>query len=152
MVLALRPTSEEVASLSGQVRPWWWSAVPSGLVKRGVDDLEAAQTAIGHLSGSAHPHRPPRRRPDPEHAGLDFSTPVDRLLGYRMTMEVAGLRIERGWEVTGDFTALGGLAACRQLLAGGPRPTAIFAGSNEMAIGASHAVREAGLRVPTTSR
>ena len=68
--------------------------------------------------------------------------------GYRLTMEEAGLPIEPGWEVTGDFTALGGLTACRQLLASGVLPTAIFAGSDEMAIGASHAVREAGLRVP----
>ena len=63
-------------------------------------------------------------------------------------MEEAGLQIEPGWEVTGDFTAHGGLTACRRLLAAGVRPTAIFAGSDEMAIGASHAVREAGLRVP----
>ena len=63
-------------------------------------------------------------------------------------MEEAGLQVEEGWEVTGDFTAHGGLTACRRLLSAGVRPTAIFAGSDEMAIGASHAVREAGLRVP----
>ena len=50
--------------------------------------------------------------------------------------------------MSGDFTAHGGLTACRRLLASGTRPTAIFAGSDEMAIGAQHAIREAGLRVP----
>jgi LacI family transcriptional regulator, repressor for deo operon, udp, cdd, tsx, nupC, and nupG len=50
--------------------------------------------------------------------------------------------------VTGDFTALGGLTACRLLLSASTRPTAIFAGSDEMAIGAAQAIREAGLDVP----
>ncbi len=114
-----------------------------------IDDVETAQTAVRHLVGLGHTRIAHLGGvPDPEHAGLDFSTPGDRLLGYRVAMEEAGLRIEPGWEVTGDFTALGGLTACRRLLATGPRPTAIFAGSDEMAIGASHAVREAGLRVP----
>jgi DNA-binding LacI/PurR family transcriptional regulator len=50
--------------------------------------------------------------------------------------------------VIGDFTVRGGLAATRLLLAADPRPTAVFAASDEMAVGAVHAVREAGLRVP----
>jgi DNA-binding LacI/PurR family transcriptional regulator len=36
----------------------------------------------------------------------------------------------------------------RLLLEADPRPTAVFAASDEMAVGAVHAVREAGLRVP----
>ena len=53
-----------------------------------------------------------------------------------------------GWEVVGDFTVRGGLAATRLLLDAEARPTAVFAASDEMAIGCVHAVREAGLRVP----
>ncbi len=36
----------------------------------------------------------------------------------------------------------------RQMLAHIPRPTALFAGNNLIAIGALHAIRQAGLRVP----
>jgi LacI family repressor for deo operon, udp, cdd, tsx, nupC, and nupG len=150
MVLALTPTPEEVASLdrTGSPTVVVGGSVPGWSSVR-IDDVEAALTAVRHLVGLGHTRIAHLGGvPDAEHAGLDFSPPGDRLRGYRMAMGEADLRIEPGWEVTGDFTALGGLTACRQLLAGGERPTAIFAGSDEMAIGASHAVREAGLRVP----
>ncbi|MGU7660420.1 substrate-binding domain-containing protein, partial [Escherichia coli] len=48
----------------------------------------------------------------------------------------------------GDFTIEGGSAAARDLLESADRPTAIFAASDEMAIGAVLAARELGLRVP----
>ncbi len=150
MVLALRPTPEEVASLERTGAPTVavGGAVPGWSSVR-IDDVETAASAVRHLVGLGHKRIAHLGGvPDPEHAGLDFSTPGDRLIGYRLAMEEAGLPVEEGWEVTGDFTAHGGLTACRRLLSAGVRPTAIFAGSDEMAIGASHAVREAGLRVP----
>lgn len=150
MVLALRPTPEEVASLerTGSPTVVVGGAVPGWSSVR-IDDIEAAETAVRHLIELGHTRIAHIGGvPDPEHEGLDFSTPGERLRGYREVMRDAGLPIEPGWEVTGDFTAHGGLMACRQLLSASTRPTAIFAGSDEMAIGASHAVREAGLRVP----
>jgi DNA-binding LacI/PurR family transcriptional regulator len=150
MVLALRPTPEEVASLERTDSPTVvvGGAVPGWSSVR-IDDVLAAETAVRHLVELGHTRIAHLGGvPDREHAGLDFSTPGERGLGYRRAMAEAGLHVEPGWEVTGDFTAHGGLTACRRLLAGGTRPTAIFAGSDEMAIGAQHAVREAGLRVP----
>jgi DNA-binding LacI/PurR family transcriptional regulator len=150
MVLALRPTPAEVASLdrTGSPKVVVGGSVPGWSCVR-IDDIETAATAVRHLVELGHTQIAHLGGvPDPEHAGLDFSTPGDRQEGYRLAMAEAGLRIEPAWEVTGDFSALGGLAACRQLLASGARPTAIFAGSDEMAIGAAHAVREAGLKVP----
>jgi DNA-binding LacI/PurR family transcriptional regulator len=48
-----------------------------------------------------------------------------------------------------DFTIEGGFRAAKQLLGRpGERPTAIFAASDEMAIGALLAARELGYRVP----
>lgn len=150
MVLALRPTPEEIASLTRTGSPTVvvGGAVPGWPSVR-IDDILAATTAVQHLIDLGH-----RRvahiggTPDPEHAGLEFSTPGDRLLGYRQTMADAGLAIDPAWEVTGDFTAHGGLSACRRLLEAHQLPTAIFAASDEMAIGAIHGLREAGLRVP----
>ncbi len=150
MVLALRPTPEEIASLTRVGTPTVvvGGAVPAWPSVR-IDDVAASTTAVQHLIDLGH-----RRiahiggTPDPEHAGLELSTPGDRLLGYRRTMARAGLEIDPAWEVTGDFTAHGGLSACLTLLEATQLPTAIFAASDEMAIGAIHALREAGLRVP----
>ena len=73
---------------------------------------------------------------------------MDRLTGYHEAMAAAGLRVDPAWEVIGDFTVRGGLAATRLLLAADPRPTAVFAASDEMAVGRGARLREAGLRVP----
>jgi LacI family transcriptional regulator len=47
-----------------------------------------------------------------------------------------------------DPTEAGGYAAMQTLLAGSPRPRAVFAANDMMAMGAMVAIREAGLRVP----
>jgi LacI family repressor for deo operon, udp, cdd, tsx, nupC, and nupG len=150
MVLALRPTPEEVASLGRVGAP---TVVVGGFVPDWpsvrIDDVLAATTAVQHLIDLGHQRIAHLGgTPDPEHAGLEFTTPGDRLEGYRRTMTAAGLSINPAWEVTGDFTAHGGLTACRRLLEAGELPTAIFAASDEMAIGAVHMLRGAGLRVP----
>lgn len=150
MVLAVRPTPDEAAALDRTGSP---VVVVGGTVPGwshvAIDDVHAARTAVRHLIDLGHTEIAHLGGvPDPEHEGLQFSTPGNRLRGYRQEMADAGLPIDPTWEVTSDFTARGGLAACRRLLASPHRPTAIFAASDEMAIGASHAVREAGLRVP----
>ena len=150
MVLAVRPTPEEIASLTKVGSP---TVVVGGYVPEWpsvrIDDVLAATTAVQHLIDLGHQRIAHiGGTPDPEHAGLQLSVPGDRLKGYRQTMAANGLPIDPAWELTGDFTAHGGLNACRRLLESGPLPTAIFAGSDEMAIGATHALREAGLRVP----
>ncbi|MEO7351274.1 MAG: LacI family DNA-binding transcriptional regulator [Marmoricola sp.] len=150
MVLAVRPTPEEIASLTKVGSP---TVVVGGYVPEWpsvrIDDVLAATTAVQHLIDLGHERiAHVGGTPDPEHAGLELSVPGDRLKGYRQTMADAGLAVDPAWEVTGDFSALGGLTACRRLLEASNLPTAIFAASDEMAIGATHALREAGLRVP----
>jgi LacI family transcriptional regulator len=74
-------------------------------------------------------------------------TPVqDRLEGYRETMEMHRLPVSEGLIAEGDFTEAGGRAAMTRLLP--ERPTAVFAASDSMAIGAIRAIRAAGLSVP----
>lgn len=147
LVLSLTPSEEEVRSLARMDRPVaivgaqvpGWSSVR-------IDDVATADTAVRHLLDLGH-----------ERIGyvggvlenqLDFAAPLDRLTGYRKALDNAGVQRRAAWEVSSDFTVRGGLAATRLLLETSPRPTAIFAASDEMAIGCVHAVREAGLRVP----
>jgi LacI family transcriptional regulator len=72
----------------------------------------------------------------------------ERLEGYRT--ELASLRLDMpaAYEQHGDFYADSGEAAMRALLALPEPPTAVFAASDEMAVGAVHAARGAGVRVP----
>jgi LacI family transcriptional regulator len=72
----------------------------------------------------------------------------ERLRGYRVALKQAGIRHAPPLEQDGEFTEAGGYAATRTLIETSPRPTAIFAANDSMAIGALSALREAGLRVP----
>lgn len=69
-----------------------------------------------------------------------------RVDGYRAAMAEAGA--EAQVVLDEQFNEDGGLRAARALLAREPRPTAIFAANDLMAIGALQAAREAGLEVP----
>ena len=73
---------------------------------------------------------------------------AERLRGYRMALREAGINPESVLEREGDFTEAGGYNATKSLLAMSPRPTAIFAANDSMAIGALSALRESGVQVP----
>ncbi len=72
----------------------------------------------------------------------------ERLRGYRTTLRDAGAVWREEWEIPGDFTEAGGYAAAQVLAGLTPRPNAVFAANDAMAIGALSGFREAGLRVP----
>ena len=67
---------------------------------------------------------------------------------YQRALRRARVEHDATLEVPGDFTESGGYRAATQLLARSPRPTAIFAANDSMAIGALSALREAGVAVP----
>jgi LacI family transcriptional regulator len=73
---------------------------------------------------------------------------AERLRGYRAALHDAGIAADAALEAQGDFTDASGYAAAMELLRREPRPTAIFATNDVMAIGALSALREAGVRVP----
>jgi LacI family transcriptional regulator len=74
-------------------------------------------------------------------------TAVDRAAGFsRAFVEEAGLpapAVEHG-----HFTIESGMTMARAAMAREPRPTALFAANNFIAIGAMHALEALGLRVP----
>lgn len=82
-------------------------------------------------------------------SGPQDKTPARlRLEGYRNAMNKAGLAIRPGYEIIGDFEFQGGFTAMNSLLALDNPPHAIFTGNDAMAVGAYHALYQAGLKVP----
>lgn len=76
----------------------------------------------------------------------DMFVGEERLSGYFNILHKNGLLIDDNLIVEGDFSQDSGYNGARKLLA--HKPDAIFAASDVMAIGAMHAIREAGLRIP----
>ncbi|QBR92683.1 LacI family DNA-binding transcriptional regulator [Nocardioides euryhalodurans] len=107
------------------------------------DDVEAMKVAVGHLVQLGH-----------ERIGLAigprrYVPALRKRDGFvRALVDTLGLSpaAAEGWIAEGLFTAEGGAAAARQLLAKGA--TAIVNGSDLMALGAIQAARESGLDVP----
>jgi DNA-binding LacI/PurR family transcriptional regulator len=147
LVLSLRPSPDELDRLSRLGRPVTivGADMPGWATVR-IDDHDAAAKATRHLLDLGH-ERIAYIGGATEHV-LDFTAPSARLAGYRDTLEAAGVPVRRSRESDGAFTVAGGLDAARTLLSCRSRPTAIFAASDEMAIGALRAARELDLRVP----
>lgn len=112
-----------------------------------VDDFAVAQAAAGHLLRLGH--RSIAHIGAAPEFDREFRVPTQRRLGFEHALAEAGASLRPELLEPADFTVDGGHRAARRLLDGsGPRPTAIFAASDEMAIGAMLAARELGLRVP----
>jgi len=73
---------------------------------------------------------------------------VERLRAYHAALKARDVEHSEHLEVGGDFTEASGYAAVKTVLSMTPRPTAIFASNDSMAIGALSALREAGIQVP----
>jgi DNA-binding LacI/PurR family transcriptional regulator len=106
------------------------------------DNHEGAMSAVRHLLGQG------RRRIATITGPLDMPPSQDRLAGFRLALESAGLHPDAGLEEPGDFSQEAGLAGMRSLLRRRPDLDAVFAASDLMAAGALQALREAGRGVP----
>jgi LacI family repressor for deo operon, udp, cdd, tsx, nupC, and nupG len=106
-----------------------------------IDNVAAAETMTRFLVEHGH------RRIAMIYSGRKPSF-VDRERGFRAAMRQAGLEIADGLVVDTENSLEGGRKAARSILGAEPLPTAIFCGSDELAIGCMHEIRAAGLRVP----
>jgi len=72
----------------------------------------------------------------------------ERLRGYRQALRENRIAPSEALEISGSFSEESGYEAMKKILALTPRPTAIFASNDSMAIGALGALRELGVAIP----
>jgi DNA-binding LacI/PurR family transcriptional regulator len=111
-----------------------------------IDNAAAAQLVMDHLIDLGHrrigliggqPDRP-----------IHLDVPHLRMRGALAVLDEAGIGPRPHHVQTAGFTVTGGYHAMSRMLDHPDRPTAVFAFSDEMAIGAIRAAREHGLHVP----
>ncbi|HCM25663.1 MAG: LacI family transcriptional regulator [Treponema sp. GWB1_62_6] len=114
----------------------------SGFCAIHVDEEKAARDAVDHLISLGH------RRIDLISAG-GFSFGGKRAAGYRQALAAAGIAPEEAREIFApSFSLEAGKTCMKTLLDRGHGITAVFAATDEIAIGAIRMLWEAGLRVP----
>jgi len=79
---------------------------------------------------------------------LHLTNAKDRLNGFKRALREAKIHISAEYIQETTFDKHGGYSKTHLLLHLIPRPTAIFAGNDMIALGALRAIREAGLRCP----
>lgn len=113
----------------------------------GIDDRAAAHEAIEHLLDLGH--REIACIEGSVNEPFRFAGPNGRRRGVRDALAAAGIELPEHRRVVSDWTAGGGAAAMARLLeADAPAPTAVFAFSDDMAIGAIGELRRRGVAVP----
>jgi LacI family transcriptional regulator len=107
-----------------------------------MDDAAAARDIAAHVIALGH-RDIAIILGDPSHPSS-----AQRTAGYRQALDAAGLTLPPSRIAQGCYTVESGVAAGAALLAHTPRPTAILAQNDDMAVGALLAARDAGLDVP----
>ncbi len=77
-----------------------------------------------------------------------ISTAAQRVAGYWRALTDCGIACEPELVLWGEYTQASGYEMMQRILALRPRPTAVFAANNFIAVGALRALREAGLWAP----
>ncbi|GGK91773.1 LacI family DNA-binding transcriptional regulator [Mangrovihabitans endophyticus] len=139
-------TEEQRAELARRTLPFvvvdGVNVPPPEVPSVGTTNFAGGYAATEHLLQLGHRHIAAIGGPEP------LLCTRARIAGYRAALEGAGVTPRRELVRYGDFHHSGGADAAHRLLALDPRPTAVFAGSDQQATGVYEAVRGAGLRVP----
>jgi LacI family transcriptional regulator len=107
-----------------------------------IANFDGAHALVRHLASLGHERIAMLAGPE---GNLDAE---ERRRGYRHALAEANLAWQPALELPGDFSESAGFHAAAALLAMRPRPSAIFAANDYMAIGLLAALREADVRVP----
>jgi len=109
-----------------------------------IDDLKAGGQAMGHLLALGHRRIAMIEAVDPEQP----HQPSGRSAAYHQALAGAGIQTDPSLVVTTDWGGEQGAAAMSRLLSLPELPTAVYAHSDEVALGAMRTIRDAGLRIP----
>ncbi|MDH2443267.1 LacI family DNA-binding transcriptional regulator [Amnibacterium sp. CER49] len=118
----------------------------AGVPSVGIDDAAATHLAMDHLLDLGHTRIAHIGGED--EFGMDHTVALIRHREWRRALIKRGLDVPGWWFGSGGFVMPQGKVVARAMLNRPDRPTAIFAGSDEMAFGAVLAARELGIRVP----
>lgn len=111
-----------------------------------IDDADAARKAVDHLIFLGHRRIAMIAAVDPDEPGWP-ATP-GRSEGYYQALAAAGLTADPELIKTINWGGNEGADAMAQLLALSSPPTAVYAHSDEVALGAMRTIRRVGLRIP----
>jgi LacI family transcriptional regulator len=107
-----------------------------------IANVDGAHAVVGHLLGLGHKRIATVTGPE---KNIDAR---QRLEGFRAALHDRGLEADPSLEVRGQFTERSGYEAALELLERRPRPTAIFAANDHMAVGVLGALQDLHVRVP----
>lgn len=113
-----------------------------GSLSVGCDDRQAAQQICQYLIDQGHSHIA-HIAGHPDHSASQL-----RLEGYQQALESNGITGQKNWIQQGYFDFESGRDCAEQLLSQTPRPTAVFASSDDMACAVLVTARKKGLEVP----
>jgi LacI family transcriptional regulator len=144
IVVSMAASTSDVLSLAQRGNPvvlgaWSSDVEAASLPGVDIDFRLAGRLATGHLLERGH------RRVA---AVVEAEVQQTRLDGYREALDLAGLQPSPDYLRLGDSSFESGYRAAVELLALPEPPTAIFAGSDWMALGAIEAITAMGYTVP----
>ncbi|MGD2165739.1 MAG: LacI family DNA-binding transcriptional regulator [Anaerolineae bacterium] len=144
LVVRTRHHDARIAYLVGEGFPFvafGRSGVRDGFPYLDVDGRQGVRWITEHLIETGH------RRIAYIGAPTSLAFASHRLTGYREALEAHGMRYEEALVTVGELTERSGHQAALQLLGQSPRPDAIAACNDLMALGAISAARRLGLVV-----
>ncbi len=107
-----------------------------------INNVEGAYKATEHLINLGHEKIVHISGPE------DVILSQDRIKGYKNALNEYNLSVDADLIIEGDFSYKSGYNIMSKLIKFNKTPTAVFADSDQMAIGAIKAIKEHGLKVP----
>jgi DNA-binding LacI/PurR family transcriptional regulator len=146
--LIIAPTKEDAPALAEAVR----HGLPVVVIDRRMSNAEVDTVVVDNFMGALHAiqHliRLGHERIGVVSGPLHLTSGRDRYAGYLQAMSDAGLPVESGLTLFGDFRQDSGYRLAYELLKRANPPTALFVANNQMTIGALNAIHEAGRAIP----
>ena len=148
IAVGIELTPHEVTLLGSLTKPIVGVGGPiDGISTLSIDDESAAALATQHLISLGHSKI--MHFGGDQSREMDFRVHSHRLAGFRRAMDAAGLPSGEDTFRMSDLSMPGGFETALAVLADPrTRPTAIVAGSDEVAMGTIVAARQLGIRVP----